>query len=263
MHGDFITLRAEMDHEDVARAMKQHRFLALPVVGPRMMLLGVVTADDVADVSEEEATEDIQQLGGTSALDAPYLHVNMLSMLRKRGGWLTLLFLGETLTATVMGHFQTHIAQAVVLALFIPLIVSSGGNSGSQSATLIVRSLALAELRLRDWWRVLGREVRTGLALGAWLGLIGFARVVAWQQFGWADYGPHHMLIGFTVGVSLAGVVLFGCVVGSTFPFLLRAAGFDPATSSSPFVATFVDVAGLIIYFTVAAQLLRGTMFAG
>jgi magnesium transporter len=263
MRSDLVTLPAGMDQEDVARVMKQHRFMALPVVGSDGKLLGVVTADDVADVTEEEATEDIQRLGGTAALDAPYLHVSMLSMLRKRGGWLTILFLGETLTATAMGHFEAQIAKAVVLALFIPLIVSSGGNSGSQSATLIVRSLALAELRLQDWWRVLMREARVGLALGAWLGLIGFVRIALWQQLGWANYGPHHVLVGLTVATSLTGVVLFGCIVGSILPFLLRAFGLDPATSSSPFVATFVDVTGLIIYFSVAGLLLRHTMFAG
>ena len=257
MRSDVVTLPVEMDQEDVARVMKQHRFMALPVVGPHGELLGIITADDVADVTEEEATEDIQQLGGTAALDAPYLHVGMLSMLRKRGGWLTVLFLGETLTATAMSHFEAQIAQAVVLALFIPLIVSSGGNSGSQSATLIVRSLGLAELRVRDWWRVLVREARVGLVLGAWLGVIGFVRVVLWQQMGWANYGPHHTLVGMTVAISLTGVVLFGCVAGSVLPFLLRALGFDPATSSAPFVATFVDVTGLIIYFSVAGLLLR------
>ena len=257
---DVVTVPVEMDQEDVARVMKQHRFLALPVVGRDGKLLGVVTGDDVADVTEEEATEDIQRLGGTEALDAPYLHVSLPSMLRKRGGWLTVLFLGETLTATAMSHFEAQIAQAVVLALFIPLIVSSGGNSGSQSATLIVRSLALAELRLRDCWRVLVREARVGLVLGAWLGLIGFVRVALWQQLGWADYGPHYFLVAMTVAISLSGVVLFGCVMGSVFPFVLRSIGFDPATSSSPFVATFVDVTGLIIYFSVAGLLLRGTM---
>jgi magnesium transporter len=233
MRGELVTVPVGMDQEDVARVMKQHRFLALPVVGHDGELLGVVTADDVADVTEEEATEDIQRLGGTAALDAPYLHVSTLSMLRKRGGWLTVLFLGETLTATAMARFEAQIAQAVVLALFIPLIVSSGGNSGSQSATLIVRSL------------------------------IGFVRVALWQRLGWADYGAHHTLVALTVAISLTGVVLAGCVTGSILPFLLRALGFDPATSSSPFVATFVDVTGLIIYFSVAGLLLRQTMPGG
>ncbi len=263
MRGELVTVPVGMDQEDVARVMKQHRFLALPVVGHDGELLGVVTADDVADVTEEEATEDIQRLGGTAALDAPYRHVSTVSMLRKRGGWLTVLFLGETLTATAMARFEAQIAQAVVLALFIPLIVSSGGNSGSQSATLIVRSLGLTELRLRDWWRVLVREARVGLVLGAWLGLIGFVRVALWQRLGWADYGAHHTLVALTVAISLTGVVLAGCVTGSILPFLLRALGFDPATSSSPFVATFVDVTGLIIYFSVAGLLLRQTMPGG
>jgi magnesium transporter len=223
-------------------------------------VLGLITADDVADVAEEEATEDIQKLGGTEALDVPYLSVDFLKMIRKRGGWLSVLFLGEMLTATAMGFFEAEIARAVVLALFIPLIISSGGNSGSQAATIIVRALALSELRLRDWWRVLGRELRTSLTLGAWLGLFGFARVVLWQRLGWVDYGSHHVLLGVTIWISLIGVVTFGSVVGSMLPFLLRRVGFDPATSSAPFVATLVDVTGLVIYFGTALLILRGTM---
>ena len=253
-----VAVDAETDQEEVARQLRKHGYLALPVVDSQRRVLGLITADDVADVAEEEATEDIQKLGGTEALDVPYLNVTFLDMIRKRGGWLSVLFLGEMLTATAMGFFEAEIARAVVLALFVPLIISSGGNSGSQAATIIVRSLALAEVRLRDWWRVLGRELRTSLTLGAWLGLFGFARVVLWQRLGWVDYGPHYVLLGVTILISLIGVVTFGSVVGSMLPFLLRRLGFDPATSSAPFVATLVDVTGLVIYFGTALAILQG-----
>jgi magnesium transporter len=255
-----VAVRAETDQEEVARQLRKHGYLGLPVVDSQRRVLGLITADDVADVAEEEATEDIQKLGGTEALDVPYLSVGFLEMIRKRGGWLSVLFVGEMLTATAMGFFEGEIARAVVLALFVPLIISSGGNSGSQAATIIVRSLALSELRLRDWWRVLGREVRTSLTLGAWLGLFGFARVVLWQRLGWVDYGPHHLLLGATVWISLIGVVTFGSITGSMLPFLLRRFGFDPATSSAPFVATLVDVTGLVIYFGTAMLILKGTL---
>jgi magnesium transporter len=194
------------------------------------------------------------------ALDAPYLDVSFGQMLVKRGGWLSILFLGEMLTASAMGYFETEIQSAVVLALFVPLIISSGGNSGSQAATLIVRSLGLRELRLRDWFIVFGRELRTSLTLGAWLGFIGFLRIVVFHKLGLITYGEHYLLIGLTVWLSLIGVVTFGSVTGSMLPFLLRRLGFDPATSSAPFVATLVDVTGLIIYFTVAMLILRGTL---
>jgi magnesium transporter len=223
-------------------------------------MLGIITADDVLDVAEEEATEDIQKIGGMEALDAPYLEVGYLEMVWKRGGWLSALFLGEMLTATAMGHFEEEITKAVVLALFVPLIISSGGNAGSQAATLIVRSLALTELRLGHWWRVLLRELRSAMSLGTWLGLIGFARIWLWQHVGWYDYGEHYLLVGLTVWASLIGVVTFGSVAGSMLPFLLRRLGFDPAASSAPFVATLVDVTGLVIYFSVAALILRGTL---
>jgi magnesium transporter len=240
--------------------MRRHRYLALPVVDGEGRLVGQVTADDVAHVAEEEATEDIQKLGGSEALDAPYLVVGFRAMVRKRGGWLTILFLGEMLTATAMARFEDMLARAVVLALFVPLIISSGGNSGSQAATIVVRSLALAELRLRDWWRVLLREVGSSATLGAWLGLLGFVRVVLWQYTGWIDYGPHFLRLGLSIWLSLVGVVTFGSVAGSMLPFLLRRAGLDPATSSAPFVATLVDVTGLVIYFSVAAVILRGAL---
>jgi magnesium transporter len=255
-----LAVDAGTDQEEVARQLRKHGYLALPVVDAERRVLGLITADDVADVAEEEATEDIQKLGGTEALDAPYLSVGFVEMIRKRGGWLSVLFLGEMLTATAMGYFEDEIARAVVLALFVPLIISSGGNSGSQAATIIVRSLAVSELRLGDWWRVLGRELRTSLSLGVWLGLFGFVRVVLWQRLGWADYGPHYLLLGATVWLSLVGVVTFGSVTGSMLPFLLRRLGFDPATSSAPFVATLVDVTGLVIYFGTALLILKGTL---
>jgi CRP-like cAMP-binding protein len=204
------------------------------------------------------ATEDMQRLGGMEALDAPYNRVSIMEMIQKRAGWLAILFLGEMLTATAMGHFEQEIERAVVLALFVPLIISSGGNSGSQGTSLIIRALALRELQLRDWGWVFGREVFTGVVLGALLGAIGFARIVIWQDLGWADYGVHYLAVAFTIWASLIGVVGFGSTTGSMLPFGLRKLGFDPATSSAPFVATLVDVTGLIIYFTIASIILRG-----
>ena len=257
---DAVAVTADADQEDVARVLHKHGYSALPVIDANGRLLGIITADDVADVAEEEATEDIQKLGGSEALDAPYLGIGFLSMLRKRGTWLTVLFVGEMLTATAMGYFEHQIARAVLLALFVPLIISSGGNSGSQAATIVVRSLALGELTTRDWGRVLYREARTGLALGAWLGLVGFLRIAAWQYMGWFDYGPHYLLLGLAVGLSVAGVITFGSVTGSLLPIALSRAGLDPATSSAPFVATVVDVTGILIYFGIAALVLEGTL---
>ena len=207
-----------------------------------------------------KTTDDMQKMGGMEALDAPYTQVSFWSMVKKRGGWLAVLFLGEMLTATAMSHYEDEIAKAVVLALFVPLIISSGGNSGSQGTSLIIRALALKELQLRDWWRVFGRELLTGVVLGAMLGGIGFLRIALWQRIGWTNYGPHYLLVCATVWVSLIGVVTFGSLAGSMLPFILRRIGFDPATSSAPFVATLVDVTGLIIYFTVAAIIMRGLM---
>ncbi len=223
-------------------------------------MLGIITVDDVLDVLQHETTEDIQKIGGTEALDGPYKQVNFWQMIRKRGGWLAALFLGETLTASAMGHFEHEIQRAAVLALFIPLIISSGGNSGGQATTIIIRSLALRELMLRDWWRVFVKELCTGLALGAFLGAIGFARVVLWYQLGWHHYEGHPYLIALTVWSSLIGVVILGSTVGSMLPFILRRIGLDPATASAPLVATLVDVTGLVIYFTAAVLLLRGTV---
>ncbi len=258
--GTVVALLANCDREEAQRTFEKYGRIALPVTDQAGHMLGIITIDDILEVASREATEDMQKIGGMEALDAPYLEVTFGDMIRKRGGWLSVLFLGELLTATAMGAFEEEIARAVVLAMFVPLIISSGGNSGSQAATLIVRALALGELRLRDWSKVLLRELRTSLTLGTWLGLIGFVRIVVWQQFGWVDYTSHYMLVGLTVWSSLIGVVCFGSLAGSMLPFLLQRAGFDPATSSAPFVATLVDVTGLVIYFTLGLVILRGTL---
>jgi magnesium transporter len=211
------------------------------------------------DVVEQEASEDIQKIGGMEALDGPYLQMRFWQMVKKRAGWLMILFVGELFTATAMGHFEEEIQRAVVLALFVPLIISSGGNSGSQATTLVIRAMALGELRLRDWWRVVHRELATGFVLGSVLAVIGMTRIVLWQAF-WKTYGEHYLLISLTVACSLIGVVLFGTVAGSMLPFVLRRFGLDPASASAPFVATLVDVTGLVIYFTIASVILRGTL---
>ncbi len=255
-----VCLDVHADRADVLRAFEKYDRVALPVVDEDRRMLGIITIDDVLDVAERTATEEIQRLGGTETLDAPYTEVGFWSMVRKRGGWLAALFLGEMLTATAMGYYEREIERAVVLALFVPLIISSGGNSGSQATSLIIRALALKELRLRDWWKVMGREVGAGLTLGVFLGAIGFLRILVWQYLHWKDYGPHHYLVALTVWASLVGVVTFGTVAGSMLPFVLRRFGFDPATSSAPFVATLVDVTGLVIYFTVGSFILRGTL---
>src|SRR4029453_16564919 len=223
------------------------------------MLIGIVTIDDVLDVAEATATREIQRIGGSEALDGPYISIDFGRIIRKRAGWLTALFLGEMLTATAMGVFEAEISKAVVLALFVPLIISSGGNSGSQAATLVIRALALGEVSVRDWWRVMRREVFAGLALGAILGAIGFLRITIWSAFS-TVYGAHWLLVAVTVAVSLVGVVLWGTLSGSLLPFLLKRLGFDPAASSAPFVATLVDVTGLVIYFSVGLVVLRGTL---
>jgi magnesium transporter len=254
------SLRATADRAEILRVFEKYHRVALPVTDKDGHMLGIITIDDVLDVASREATEDIQKIGGMEALDRPYLDVGFKNMLRKRGGWLSILFIGEMLTTTAMGFFGAELEKAVVLAFFIPLIISSGGNSGSQAATLIVRSLALGELKLRDWYRVLGRELCTSLALGAWLGLLGFTRICLWQKIGWFDYGEHFILVSMTIWLTLIGVVCFGSVTGSMLPFILRRLGFDPATSSAPFVATLVDVTGLVIYFSVAYLVLHGTL---
>jgi magnesium transporter len=259
MNTKVISVREDTDQEEVARLFASEDLPAIPVVDQAGRIKGIVTVDDIVDVVQEEATEDIQKIGGMEALDGPYLETGFWQMVRKRAGWLAALFLGEMLTATAMARYEEEIAQAVVLAVFIPLIISSGGNSGSQASTLIVRAMALGEVRLRDWWRVARREVVSGAVLGSILASIGFTRILVWQAAG-NVYGEHAVRIGATVALSLAGVVMFGTVAGSMLPFLLRRAGFDPASASAPFVATLVDVSGLIIYFTVAQWVLRGTL---
>jgi magnesium transporter len=259
MRRQFVFVSDEMDQEEVAKVFEEHHLLAIPVLDSEMRMKGIVTLDDVVDVVEEEASEDIQKLGGMEALDAPYLQIGFVEMFRKRAGWLAVLFLGEMLTATAMGYFEQEIARAVVLALFIPLIISSGGNSGSQATTLVIRAMALGEIRLGDWWRVVRREIGAGLALGAVLGSIGLARILVWQAVS-KTYGPHYLLVALTVSCSLIGVVLFGTIAGSMLPFVLRRAGLDPASASAPFVATLVDVTGLVIYFTIASLIMKGTL---
>ena len=256
----FVSVGPLTDREEVARLISKYDLLAVPVLDDAGRVLGIVTVDDVIDAIVAEQTEDVQKFGGMEALDVPYTQIGFLGMIRKRAGWLTALFLGEMLTATAMGHFEEEIARAVVLALFVPLIISSGGNSGSQATSLIIRALALRELELRDWWRVALRELPSGLTLGTILGVVGVTRILLWQAAGWYDYGAHFALVALTVGISLVGVVTFGSLTGSMLPFLLRRLGFDPASASAPFVATLVDVTGLAIYFTVAAVILRGTL---
>jgi magnesium transporter len=255
----FISLRARDDQETAIQVFRDYDRVALPVTDTAGILLGIVTIDDVMDVAEEEATEDIQKIGGVEALDDPYIDTPLFTLVQKRAKWLVVLFLGEMFTTTAMGHFEDEIARAVVLTLFIPLIISSGGNSGSQAATLIIRALSIGEITLRDWWRVMRREVFSGLALGAILGLIGILRVVVGEAV-FATYGPHWLPLAMVVGISLMGVVICGTLAGSMLPFIMKRLGADPATSSAPFVATLADVTGLVIYFTAAALLLSGTL---
>ncbi len=259
MDRKFVALHAIDDREEAVRLMQRYDRVALPVLDSRGMLVGIVTWDDVADVAEAEVTEDIQKMGGMQALDAPYLESQFAPLVRKRAGWLSGLFIGEMLTATAMGYFEGEIARAVVLALFIPLIISSGGNAGSQASSLVIRAMAVGEVSLGHWLRVLGRELATGLALGAILGAIALARVLLWPTR-MTLYGEHYTLIAVTVALSLVGVVTFGTFAGSMLPFILRRLGLDPAAASAPFVATLVDVTGIIIYFSVAALILRGTL---
>jgi len=259
MQKTFVALNVTDSQQDALNVFRKYDRTALPVVDSTGVLLGIVTIDDMLDVAEAEATEDIQKLGGSEALDAPYLTIRFPHMIRKRAPWLVVLFLSEMLTATAMGFFSDEIARAVVLALFVPLIISSGGNSGSQATTIVIRAMALGEVMLRDWWQVMRREVFSGLALGVILGTIGFVRIAVWSQL-FHLYGPHWPLIGLTIFFSLIGVVMWGTFSGSMLPFALRRVGLDPATASAPFVATLVDVTGLIIYFTVAFLILRGTL---
>jgi magnesium transporter len=259
MRTDFISARDDLDQEALSQLFMRHHLMMMPIVDSEGRIKGVVNVDDIVHVVQEEATEDIQKIGGVATLEEPYLQVPLLVMIRKRAGWLAALFLGEMLTATAMGQFEAEIARAVVLALFVPLIISSGGNSGSQATTLVIRAMALGEVRLRDWWRVIRREVITGLGLGAILASIGLVRIVLWQGL-FDAYGEHYLLVALTVAFSLVGVVLWGSVAGSILPFILRGLGFDPASASAPFVATLVDVTGLVIYFSVAAIVLQGTL---
>ncbi|HEX5386856.1 MAG TPA: magnesium transporter [Gemmatimonadales bacterium] len=255
-----VSVRPFTDREEVARLISKYNLLAIPVLDDAQRVLGIVTVDDIIDALVRENTEDVQKFGGMEALEEPYMQIGLINMVKKRAGWLCALFLGEMLTATAMGHFEAEISRAVVLALFIPLIISSGGNSGSQATSLIIRAMALREVTLRDWWRVAMRELPSGLALGVILGLIGILRIFTWQAVGWYDYGANYRLVALTVGMALVGVVLFGSLAGSMLPFVLRRLGFDPASASAPFVATLVDVTGLVIYFSVALVILRGTL---
>ncbi|MCP3982220.1 MAG: magnesium transporter [bacterium] len=253
--GHFVALRAKEDQENAIQVFKEYDRVAFPVIDSKGVLLGIVTVDDVLDVAEEEATEDIQKIGGTAALEQPYMQISLFEMLRKRAVWLVVLFLGQLLTLNAMGYFAEKIAETVVLMLFIPLIISSGGNSGSQAATLVVRAMALGELELSDWWRVMRREVLVGLIMGVVLSSIGIVRIGLGESLG-GGYGADWGRVALAVGASLTVVVLWGVVTGSMLPFLLRRLGADPATSSTPFVATIVDVTGLIIYLTLATMIL-------
>jgi magnesium transporter len=259
MRTEIISAPEDLDQEALSQLFMRHHLMMMPIVDAEGRVKGVVSVDDIVHVVQEEATEDIQKIGGVETLEGPYLQISLLRMIQKRAGWLAALFLGEMLTATAMGQFQAEIARAVVLALFVPLIISSGGNSGSQATTLVIRAMALGEVRIRDWWRVIRREFITGLGLGAILASIGLIRILLWQGL-FDAYGEHYFLVAMTVALSLVGVVLWGSLIGSILPFILRGLGFDPASASAPFVATLVDVTGLVIYFTVAAMVLRGTL---
>jgi magnesium transporter len=253
-------LRATDDQETAVAAFKKYDRTILPVVDSGEVLVGVVTVDDVLDVAEQEATEDIQKLGGSEALDAPYLKIDLLSMVRKRAGWLSILFVSEMFTSTAMAHYEAEFNKAAVLTIFLPLILSSGGNSGSQATSLIIRAMAIRDVALHDWWKVFKREVGAGMLLGGTLACLGIARILVWHFLGWGKYGDHFIKIALAIGGSLVGVVLWGSMVGAMLPMLLRWLRLDPATCSAPFVATMVDVTGIIIYFNVAFFVLRGTL---
>jgi magnesium transporter len=259
MRTDYVFVREDADQETVAQLLAKRRLLAVPVLDQDGHMLGIITSADVAGLIQQEAGEDILKIGGMEVLEGPYLEVTFAQMVRKRAGWLAILFVGEMLTATAMGFFSTEIERAVVLALFIPLIISSGGNSGSQATTLVIRAMALGEIRLRDWWRVIQRELAAGFTLGTILGVIGISRILLWHTLR-GTYGPHYGVVALTIGCSLIGVVMFGTTAGSMLPFVLRRCGLDPASASAPFVATLVDVTGLIIYFSVASIILRGIL---
>lgn len=260
MNYRFVALKATDSQEEAVNVFREADLPALPVTDSDGVLIGVVTSDDILDVAEAEATEDIQKFGGLEALDLPYVDTPLFTLIRKRAGWLVILFLGEMLTASAMGHFDQEIERAVVLALFVPLIISSGGNSGSQAATLVIRAMALKELTIKDWWYVMRREILSGFFLGIILGSIGVLRITLWQKLGLFDYTEHWPLVALTIFLSLIGIVMWGTLSGSMIPFVLKRLGLDPATSSAPFVATLVDVTGLVIYFSIAAIVLRGTL---
>jgi magnesium transporter len=259
MRSDYVAVPDTMDQETVAAVFARSDLIALPVIDASQHMKGIITVDDIVDVVTEEASEDIQKLGGTEALHGPYMETGLATMVRKRAGWLAVLFVSEMLTATAMAHYQDEIARAVVLAVFVPLIISSGGNAGSQASTLVIRAMAVGELQIRDWWRVLRREILTGAILGIILASIGVLRISVWQAVA-GTYGHYAAVLAVTVGLSLVGVVLWGTLFGSLLPFVLRASGLDPASASAPFVATMVDVSGLIIYFSVARVVLRGIL---
>jgi len=258
--GRFITLNVNDDQELANQVFKMNNRVALPVVNDDNILMGIVTIDDILWVANEEFSEDMQKMGGTEALDEPYLEMPILKLFKKRVVWLIVLLFGEMLTATAMGYYEHEIEKAVVLALFVPLIISSGGNSGSQASTLIIQAMAVGELTLSDWWRVMRREIVSGLLLGSVLGLIGFARIILWNSIFPNLYGEYYAHIGAVVGISLLGVVLLGTLTGSMLPILLKKLGADPAVSSAPFVATLVDVTGLVIYFSCAYLILKGIL---
>ena len=260
LDGYCTSLKINDSKGSAIQKFKEYDRVVLPVTNDENILLGVVTIDDVMDVAEQRDTAEIQKFGGIEELDYPYVKTSFFSLLKKRAGWLIILFLGEMLTATAMGYFDKEISKAVVLALFVPLIISSGGNSGSQAATLIIRAMALKELTFRDWWYVIRRELLSGLSLGIILGSIGFIRITVWQHFHWYDYGQYWLLVATTIFLSLIGIVMWGTLTGSMIPMILKRLKIDPATSSAPFVATLVDVTGLVIYFSIAALLLKGTL---
>jgi magnesium transporter len=265
MDHKYQSLKVDEDQETVIEKFRNLNRVALPVTDKDEFLLGIVTVDDVLDVVEEEATEDIQKLGAVEVFDEPYMSISLGKLVKKRAGWLVILFLSEMLTTLPMTYFEGEIEKALVLALFIPLIISSGGNTGSQASTLIIRAMALGEIKLRDWWKVMRREILAGIALGSILGTIGLCRISIWHAFftdknGIPMYGPHWLLVGFTVMFALVGVVLWGTIAGSMLPLILKKVRLDPATSSAPFVATLVDVTGLVIYFSVAWIIMHGTL---
>lgn len=251
------SVKPSADREEVARVITNYDLVVVPVVSESGHMMGVITVDDVIDAIQEEQTEDVQKFGGMEALDEPYMQIGFWSMIRKRAGWLSVLFLGEMLTTVATVRYQAELEKTVILALLMPLIISSGGNSGSQATSLIIRAMALGEVRLKDWWRVVGREILAGLTLGTILGVIGFLRIHLWSVLGWYDYKGHTDAVAATIGVSVLGVVTFGASIGGALPFILRRFRLDPASASAPFVATLVDVTGLVIYFNVAMLFMR------